>query len=78
MDKTCSRCRLSETRRNTVWGKGKIPNKYLIIGECPSKSDDLLNESLTGPSGKLLEDLLTRSGIDIEDCYFNCRLFSDD
>ena len=56
-------------------GKGKIPNRFLIIGEYPSKPDDVLGEPFTGAPGKLLDIMLSRAGIAIEECYYTMAIW---
>ena len=70
----CERCELSKKRINLVLGRGQMDATILIIGEAPSKSEDLLGQAFTGDSGRLIEDTLQRSGIPLEKCYFTNTL----
>jgi len=60
--KGCDLC-MHPTRRRSgpVIGKGSIPADMLIIGEAPSKEDDLLKEPFSGPEGELLIRMINES-----------------
>lgn len=66
----CTKCPLCDARNNIVTGKGNLPSKYLVIGEAPSRPGELLKEPFTGLAGNILDEILIRAGIDLEDCYF--------
>lgn len=51
----CKRCNLCETRKQVVFGRGRIPASILFIGEAPGKVEDLQGLPFVGRSGKLLE-----------------------
>lgn len=48
---------------------GNIKSKICIIGEMPSKDDNLVGLPFTGSTGKLLRQLLSGVGIDFNECY---------
>jgi uracil-DNA glycosylase family 4 len=54
----CTRCRLCETRRNTVFGVGDRQADWMIVGEAPGENEDRLGEPFVGQAGKLLESML--------------------
>ena len=54
----CQRCGLCHTRRNIVFGRGKLPADVLFIGEAPGRSEDMLGEAFVGASGRLLNKAL--------------------
>lgn len=66
----CTKCQLAKTRIKIVPGRGELTAKILIIGESPSKGDDVLGLTFTGEVGKLLDLLLVRASISPKDCYF--------
>jgi uracil-DNA glycosylase family 4 len=66
----CTKCQLAKTRIKIVPGRGELTAKILIIGESPSKGDDVLGLTFTGEVGKLVDLLLTRAEINPKDCYF--------
>lgn len=54
----CTRCPLSNFRRNIVFGRGKVPAKILFVGEAPGKTEDLTGLPFVGRSGKLLDSVI--------------------
>lgn len=64
----CTRCRLSENRRQIVFGEGDPDAKIMFIGEAPGKEEDIQGLPFVGDAGILLTKLiekmgLTRSGV---------------
>jgi uracil-DNA glycosylase family 4 len=56
---TCTRCRLSETRTNVVFGVGSSHRGgLLVVGEGPGKDEDFRGEPFVGRSGQLLDRLI--------------------
>ena len=62
--KNCKKCKLHETRINTVFGEGSTNAKVMIIGEAPGKDEDSSGKPFVGRAGKLLTEIL--SSIDLE------------
>ena len=57
--------------KRLVVGKGNVFADLLIIGEAPGAKEDLEGKPYVGKSGKLLNELLGKAGIDyLEDIYF--------
>ena len=57
--------------KRLVISRGNIFANLLIIGEAPGAQEDLEGEPYVGKSGKLLDDLLMKAGIDFQkDVYF--------
>ena len=57
--------------KRLVVGKGNVFADLLIIGEAPGAKEDLEGKPYVGNSGKLLNELLGKAGIDyLEDIYF--------
>ena len=57
--------------KRLVVGKGNVFADLLIIGEAPGAKEDLEGKPYVGKSGKLLNELLGKVGIDyLEDIYF--------
>ena len=57
--------------KRLVIGRGSIFADLLIIGEAPGAQEDLEGKPYVGKSGKLLNELLIKAGIDYkEDVYF--------
>ena len=54
-----------------VIGRGSVIADLLIIGEAPGAQEDFEGKPYVGKSGKLLNELLIKAGIDYkEDVYF--------
>ncbi|MEA2016610.1 MAG: uracil-DNA glycosylase [Actinomycetota bacterium] len=67
--KVCKKCRLSETRINPLCGEGNINARLMLIAQAPGENEDREGRMFIGPSGKVLDDLLDRAGIDREEIY---------
>lgn len=58
----CTRCELSASRTNTVFGVGNREADWLIIGEAPGAEEDRQGEPFVGRAGKLLDQMLLAIG----------------
>ena len=58
----CTRCALSESRTNTVFGVGNPAADWMIIGEAPGAEEDRQGEPFVGRAGKLLDQMLFAIG----------------
>ncbi len=58
----CTRCELSASRSNTVFGVGNQQADWLIIGEAPGAEEDRRGEPFVGRAGKLLDQMLLAIG----------------
>jgi DNA polymerase len=58
----CTRCELSASRTNTVFGVGNPEADWLIIGEAPGAEEDRQGEPFVGRAGKLLDQMLLAIG----------------
>ncbi len=65
----CTRCDLSRTRRQVVFGAGAARARLLILGEGPSEMDDRSGSPFSGPSGTLLETWFARLGLRREEIW---------
>ena len=59
----CSKCPLSETRTNVVFGVGIKDAEIMLVGEGPGESEDLQGEPFVGKAGQLLDDMLKIIGL---------------
>ena len=50
----CTKCRLSETRTNTVFAEGVNPARLMVIGEGPGAEEDASGRAFVGRAGKYL------------------------
>ncbi len=69
MIEECKRCRLSETRTNAICGEGNLNAKIMLIAQAPGKEEDREGRMFIGPSGKVLDELLSEAGIRREEIY---------
>jgi DNA polymerase len=58
----CTRCELSQSRTNTVFGVGSPDADWMIIGEAPGAEEDRQGEPFVGRAGKLLDQMLLAIG----------------
>jgi uracil-DNA glycosylase family 4 len=58
----CTRCALSASRTNTVFGVGNPEADWLIIGEAPGAEEDRRGEPFVGRAGQLLDHMLFAIG----------------
>lgn len=65
----CSKCELSKTRHNVVFGVGPTNSEVLFVGEGPGEQEDLRGEPFVGPAGKFLDDMLSIIGLGRHNCY---------
>ncbi|KKL82866.1 hypothetical protein LCGC14_1980490 [marine sediment metagenome] len=66
----CQKCRLSQSRLNTVPGEGNLNASIMIIGEGPGKSESEQGRPFVGRSGELLNSWLMKElNLKREDVY---------
>ncbi len=65
----CTRCALSATRTQTVFGVGSTSAKWLIVGEAPGAEEDRRGEPFVGRAGRLLDGMLRSLGMLRESVY---------
>jgi len=58
----CRKCRLCETRTNTVFGVGPRGAPLMVVGEGPGADEDAQGEPFVGRAGKLLDEMLRAIG----------------
>lgn len=59
----CTRCELSRSRTNTVFGVGNRSADWMIIGEAPGAEEDRRGEPFVGRAGRLLDEMLRAIGL---------------
>ena len=67
--KGCTRCRLHETRKNTVFGEGSPDAKIFFIGEGPGENEDLTGRPFVGRAGQLLDKMIAGMGLSREHVF---------
>jgi uracil-DNA glycosylase family 4 len=65
----CPKCRLCETRTQTVFGSGDKKADWLIVGEGPGQQEDLQGLPFVGPAGQLLTEMLRAIGLGRNEVY---------
>jgi DNA polymerase len=65
----CTRCALSDTRTQTVFGVGSPKARWMFIGEAPGAEEDKRGEPFVGRGGQLLTAMLKAIGFNREDVY---------
>ena len=66
---SCTKCGLSETRTNPVFGEGSQEADLMFIGEAPGKDEDLQGRPFVGRAGQLLTKIIESIGLKREDVY---------
>jgi len=65
----CTKCRLAQSRTNTVPGEGPENAEIMLIGEAPGFHEDRQGRPFVGAAGRFLEELLAGIGLKREDVY---------
>jgi uracil-DNA glycosylase family 4 len=65
----CTRCGLSATRTQTVFGVGNLEADWLVVGEAPGAEEDRQGEPFVGRAGQLLNSMLRAIGLAREQVY---------
>lgn len=65
----CTKCRLHETRTNTVFGEGNPEARIMFIGEGPGETEDLQGRPFVGKAGQLLDRMIRAMGLNRSDVY---------
>jgi DNA polymerase len=65
----CTRCRLCETRKNTVFGEGSPDAKIFFIGEGPGENEDIQGRPFVGRAGEMLNKWIAAMGLRREEAY---------
>lgn len=65
----CRRCRLSEGRRNIVFGQGPPEARLMFVGEAPGADEDAQGLAFVGRAGQLLTRIIEAIGLTREDVF---------
>lgn len=66
----CTRCKLHQGRRHTVFGEGNPRARVLFVGEAPGAVEDQTGRPFVGPAGQLLDRILQNAmGLQRGDVY---------
>lgn len=67
--RACERCRLCESRTNTVPGEGPCDARLVVVGEGPGAREDETGRPFVGQAGELLTDILRAIDLEREAVY---------
>jgi uracil-DNA glycosylase family protein len=65
----CRACDLWERATQTVFGRGPVPARLMLVGEQPGDQEDRAGEPFVGPAGQVLDRALADAGIDREKVF---------
>lgn len=65
----CTKCNLSSTRNNVVFGEGNLKSKIMFVGEGPGRDEDLQGRPFVGRAGQLLNKMLEAIDLKRENVY---------
>jgi uracil-DNA glycosylase family 4 len=65
----CRRCKLYKGRSNLVFGEGRPDADLMFVGEAPGADEDQQGRPFVGAAGGLLNNLLSKLGLDREEVY---------
>src|SRR4051794_27006311 len=65
----CRGCHLYENATQTVFSKGPVTARLVLVGEQPGDIEDRRGEPFVGPAGKLLDRALEAAELDPRDIY---------
>lgn len=65
----CTKCRLSKTRTQVVYGAGNPNADLMFIGEAPGRDEDLQGKPFVGRAGQLLTDIIKAMHLTRDDVY---------
>lgn len=67
--KHCNKCLLSETRKNALPGEGNPEARVMLIAQSPGEKEDEEGRMFVGPTGKVLDELFGKLGIERSNFY---------
>lgn len=65
----CTLCDLHHSRTKVVFGEGDTDADLFILGDRPSRHDDLQGKPFVGGAGNILTNALADAGLTREECY---------
>ena len=67
--KDCTKCHMSQTRTNFVFGTGNPDADLMLIGEAPGREEDLQGKPFEGAAGQILDKGLKAIGFEREEVF---------
>ena len=71
---SCTKCKLHETRTNTVFSRGNPEAKLCFVGEAPGADEDEQGLPFVGRAGQLLDRMIQAMGLDPERDVYVCNI----
>jgi uracil-DNA glycosylase family protein len=65
----CRACDLWARATQTVFGRGPVPARLMLVGEQPGDREDLVGEPFVGPAGGMLARAMDEAGLDRESAF---------
>lgn len=65
----CQACDLCHRATQTVFGRGPVGAKLMLVGEQPGDQEDLQGEPFVGPAGQLIRELVEKAGMEWSELY---------
>ncbi len=65
----CTRCALSTTRTQAVFGEGNPDAELVFLGEAPGHDEDVQGQPFVGAAGQLLTKMIAAMGLSREQVY---------
>jgi uracil-DNA glycosylase family 4 len=66
---SCQKCELHRCRKQTVFGRGNVEAKLMLIGEAPGAEEDRQGLPFVGRAGQLLDRIIAAVGLTQQDIY---------
>ena len=70
----CTRCRLSEGRKQVVFADGNPNARLMVVGEAPGAREDDTGLPFVGPAGQFLDLMLASVGLSRKDTAYICNV----
>ena len=67
----CSKCKLSQSRQNIVFGEGNTQAKLMLIAEAPGSDEDRIGTPFVGRAGKVINWVLKEVGLTRDEIYIS-------
>jgi uracil-DNA glycosylase len=65
----CTRCKLSKSRTNIVFGQGNPRARLMFVGEAPGRDEDEQGLAFVGRAGQLLTKIIEAIGMKRDDVF---------
>ncbi len=70
----CTKCNLCYGRKNVVIERGNRNSSWLFVGEGPGEHEDLQGRPFVGPSGQLLDKMISAMKLNPQDDVYICNV----